>query len=65
MVISYDPLWKTLFDKKLSKVELTRIAGISKSTLVQLNHNESVTLDTIRRICEALDCEISDVVEIR
>ena len=63
--ISYDPLWKTLIDRKLSKSEFVKTVGISKSTLVQLNHNESVTLDTILRICNALDCDLYDVVETK
>ncbi len=63
--ISYDPLWKTLIDRKLSKSEFIKTVGISKSTLVQLNHNESVTLETILRICNALDCDLYDVVETK
>ena len=64
-MISFDPLWKTLIDKKMSKREMTEKAGISKSTLVQLNHNQSVTLETIEKICTALECDISSVVEIK
>ena len=64
-MISFDPLWKTLIDKKMSKREMAEKAGISKSTLVQLNHNQSVTLETIEKICIALDCDISDVVSIK
>lgn len=63
--ISFDPLWETLTEKNLSKRELAVQAGLSRNTLYQLGKNESVTLDTIRRICEALSCSISNVVEIR
>ena len=64
MRISFDPLWKTLVDKKLSKSELAAKAGLSRSTLYQLSKNETVTLDTIVKICEVLKWQISDVVEI-
>ena len=63
--ISYDPLWKTLIDRQMKKGEFTKLVGISQSTMNQLNHNESVTMDTILKICQKLDCEIYDVVEIR
>ena len=65
MSISFDPLWKTLIDRKLKKTELAEKAGLSKSTLYQLLHDQSVTLDTIVKICEALECSIVDVVEIK
>jgi len=65
MSISFDPLWKTLIDRKLKKTELAEKAGLSKSTLYQLSHDQSVTLDTIVKICEALECSIVDVVEIK
>lgn len=64
MRISFDPLWKALVDKKLSKSELAAKTRLSRSTLYQLSKNESVTLDTIAKICEALKRQISDVVEI-
>ena len=58
-------MWKTLIDKKMSKREMAEKAGISKSTLVQLNHDQSVTLETIEKICRALEVPISSVVEIK
>ena len=63
--ISYNPLWKKMIDLKMKKSELIKAASLSRSTLTQLNHDESVTLDTILRICNALDCEIYDVVEMK
>lgn len=62
--ISYDPLWKTLVDKRLTKSELTKATGLSKATMTKMGKNEIVTLDVIGRICVELRCPISDVVEI-
>ena len=62
--ISFDPLWKTLIDKKMSKTELTTETQLSKATIAKIGKNESVTLDVIGRICDALECDISSVVEI-
>ena len=52
-------------EKKVSKMELCEKTEISRSTLAKMGKNEKVALDVIERICTALDCDISDVVEIR
>lgn len=63
--ISFDPLWKTLFERKLSKGDLAKETGLSSSTIAKLGKGESVTVDVIARICFALKCTITEVVEIR
>lgn len=63
--ISYEPLWKKIGEMKMSKSELCKTAKLSRSTLTQLNGNKSVTLETILRICNMLNCEINDVVEMK
>ena len=64
-MISYNPLWKTLIDKDMKKMDLVKSVGISNGTLAKLGKNESVSLSIIDKICIALDCDISDVVEIK
>lgn len=64
MKINYKKLWKLLIDKDLKKSQLKDLAQISQSTLMRLNHNEYVSLEVLVKICVALDCEISDIVEI-
>lgn len=64
-MISYNPLWKTLIDKDMKKMDLVKITGISNGTLAKLGKNESVSLSIIDKICIALDCDISDIVEIK
>lgn len=63
-MISFDPLSKTLERKQLGKMELRSQIGMSKATFAKLGKNESVTLETVDKICMALDVPISDVVEI-
>ena len=63
--ISYNPLWKKLIDLKMSKAELAEKAGISRSTLAKMRKDEAVNLDVILKICNALDCDVYDVLEIR
>jgi len=64
-MVSYNPLWHLLIDRKMGKLEMCRAAGIATSTLAKLGKNELVSLDVIARICKALDCRIEQVVEIK
>lgn len=64
LIISYEPLERTLQDRHMKKSELRVKAGLSKATFAKLGKGESVTLDTVVKICEALDCRIEDVVRI-
>ncbi len=64
-MISYDPLWKKLIDLKMSKSELAKVTGLSRTTVSKMAAGESVTLDVIDRICDKLEVPITDVVEIK
>ena len=63
MVISYDKLWKLLIDKRMNKTQLKEMAGISTNAVAKLGKNESVSLDTLEKICKMLRCDIGDIVE--
>ncbi len=64
MNLSYEKLWKLLIKRDMNKRDLSRIAGLSHTTVAKLTKNESVTTDTLLKICTALDCDISDIAEI-
>ena len=64
MAICYNKLWKLLIDRKKKKKDLLEQAGISRGTLTKLNKDENVSTETLVRICTALKCDISDIVEI-
>lgn len=63
-MISYNPLWHTLLDKDIKKLELCKLSGISTATLAKLGKNQNVNMEIIDKICTALNCRIEDVVEI-
>lgn len=63
MKFSYKPLWKLLIDKEMSNKDLIDITGISKSTLHKLKAEKNVNTDILLKICNALNCDISDIVE--
>ena len=62
-MLYYKPLWHTLINKNIKKLELCQIAGISTATLAKLGKNENINTDIINRICGALDCRVDEVVE--
>lgn len=63
MSLKYNKLWKLLIDKDLNKSELCEKTGISRSTLYKLNDGENINTEVLDRICNVLDCDISDIVE--
>ena len=65
MSISYNKLWKLLIDKNMTKTELRLKADIATSTLAKLSKNEQVSMDVLLKICSTLDCDISDILEIK
>ena len=63
MAISYNKFWKLLVDKKMSKADLRKAAGIAPNTMTRLRRDEEVTLSVLNRICIVLDVNIGDVME--
>ena len=63
MLISYNKLWKLLVDKKMSKADLRKAAGIAPNTLTRLRRDEEVTLTVLYKICSTLDVNIGDIME--
>jgi DNA (cytosine-5)-methyltransferase 1 len=64
LTISYNRLWKLLIDKNLSKTELRKLAGVSTNVIAKLGKSESISMDSLGKICAALNCELSDIVEM-
>jgi putative transcriptional regulator len=64
MSISYKKLWKLLIDKDMKKKDLREAAGISTASMAKLGKNENVNTEILVKICKALKCDISDIMEI-
>ncbi|MDD3239892.1 MAG: helix-turn-helix transcriptional regulator [Lachnospira sp.] len=64
MPVSYKKLWKILIDRDMKKKDLTKIAGISTASMAKLGRNENITTDVLVKICNALECDIGDIVEV-
>jgi DNA-binding Xre family transcriptional regulator len=62
--ISYKKLWKLLIDKELNKTQLAEEANVSGSTITRIAKGECVNLESIVKICNTLECEIQDIIEL-
>jgi putative transcriptional regulator len=63
MRISYKPLWKMLLDRDMTKKDLREQSGISTTSLAKLGKGENITTDVLLKICEALNCNINEIME--
>ena len=64
MKISYKKLWKLLIDRNMRKMDLQSLAGISSTSVAKLSKGENVQTDVLVKICRALECDTSDIMEI-
>ena len=63
MYIDYSNLWKLMAEKGLSKSDLMELTGLSSRIITKLAKNETVTTETIARICTALSCDVADIMQ--
>lgn len=64
MTISYNKLWKLMIDKKINKTQLLEKAGITTNAMAKLGRNETVQVEILVKICDVLNCDVSDIMEI-
>jgi len=64
MTYSYSKLWKMLIDKRMTKTQMRKAAGISTNILAKMGKDEAVSMDSLAKICVALHCTLDDIVEI-
>lgn len=65
MKVCYDKLWKLLIDKKMKKTDLIREAKISSNVLAKMGKEESVSLESIGKICSLFGCNVDDILEFQ
>lgn len=63
MNISYKKLWKLLIDRDMKKKDLEKVAGISNYVISKMTRNENITVETVGKICKALNCTPNDILE--
>lgn len=61
-MITYKPLWKTLIDKDMKRMDLVEDGTVSRGTLAKMGKNQKVSLDVVERICKRLQCKVEEVI---
>jgi DNA-binding Xre family transcriptional regulator len=62
MQVNYTKLWERYKEKGYkNKTDLIELAGISTNIVAKLNKGEYVSMESLHKICKALDCDIGDV----
>ena len=64
LTVCYNKLWKLLIDKNMKKKDLRLATGMSTTALAKLGRNEHINTEILTRICEVLDCDLSDIIEL-
>jgi DNA-binding Xre family transcriptional regulator len=64
MRISYNRLWHLMLDKDMNKADLKRATGISTASIAKLGKGENVMTDLLVKICETLNCELDEIMEL-
>ncbi len=62
--ISYKPLWHTLINRNMRKEDLRVSAGLTTNVIANMGKNKGISMETLAKICDALNCEITDVIEL-
>ena len=62
-MIRFDKLWETMAKKGISTYKLREECGIDSKTVRRLRANENIETKTIDRLCKALKCGVSDIME--
>lgn len=65
MHISYQPLWNTLKERKMRKEDLRLAAGLTTNMIANMGKGKNISMETLTKICETLNCGILDVIELK
>lgn len=63
MSVQYNRLFKLLIDRKMTNAQLTENAGFSANIITRLKKDEYVSMESIEKICVALNCGVDDILE--
>lgn len=61
-MISYEPFYKTLFEKNITEYHLIYKQGLSANTLHRMRHGKPISTKTLDTLCAILDCGVSDIL---
>ena len=59
--VSYLPLWHLLLERGMTKSQMRIEAGLTTNVLANMNKGQHISMDSLIRICDALDCNLNDM----
>ena len=65
MGFSYERLWELTLKRRINKTSLRDMAGITNLTLSRLYKDETVSMEALARLCEALQCQLEEIIEYK
>ena len=64
MRINCKPLWHTRIERNMRKEDLRLAAGLTTNMIANMGKGKHISMETLTKICETLDCDISDVIQL-
>lgn len=64
MDADYEKLWMILKERKLKKKDLLEMSGISSNIMAKMSKGELISMDSVKKICIALGCDVGDIVVV-
>lgn len=65
MAVCYDRLFHLMIDRRITNAQLIAKAGFSANILTRLKKNEYVSLESIEKLCCAMECNVDDILEFQ
>lgn len=65
MAVSYDKMFHLLVDKRITNTQLADKAGVSANIITRIKKNQYISLESVEKLCMALDCRVDDILEFR
>lgn len=64
MAVTYNKLWKRLNDNNMNKTDLKEASGVSFNVMARMSKNETISFESIEKICYALNCNVGDIIDV-
>ena len=63
MAVKYDRLFHLMIDRKIANAQLAEKAGVSANIITRLKRNRYLSMETIERLCNTLNCGVDEILE--
>ena len=64
MDADYEKLWTILKERKMKKKDLIELSGISSNIMAKMSKGELISMESVKKICIALGCDVGDIVVV-